>query len=144
MSELSEKLLPCPFCGSNKQTIKNVWGNWRFVACECKAGGAPARDDAGAIKNWNTRAEKTCHFIPETMWSYEDEDGNEIDTELMSPFDDYGTASCSVCGMDMMTGDCGWFNEEEQPNGGIKLIPKFKYCPYCGAKVVKDGQTSEV
>lgn len=81
--------------------------------------------------------QKTCHFIPEVMWSYEDEDGNEIDSELMSPFDDCGAADCSACGGAMITGDCGWFDEEEQLNGGIKLIPKFKYCPYCGAKVVQ-------
>ena len=60
-----EELKPCPFCGSNNQTIKNVWQTWRFVACECKAGGVPARDDAGAIKNWNTRAERTCTLITE-------------------------------------------------------------------------------
>lgn len=80
---------------------------------------------------------KTCHFIPEVTWYYEDENGEEIDTELMSPFDDCGAADCSACGGAMSVGDCGWFNEEEQPNGEIKLIPKFEYCPYCGAKVAE-------
>ena len=47
---------PCPFCGSMSQTVKTVWKTWRFVACKCKAAGAPAKDDEGAIANWNTRA----------------------------------------------------------------------------------------
>ena len=49
-------LKPCPFCGSMSQTVKTVWRTWRFVACKCKAAGAPAKDDEGAIANWNARA----------------------------------------------------------------------------------------
>ena len=50
------ELLPCPFCGrTDGFQVKTVWKTWRFVACRCKAAGAPARDDEGAIANWNTR-----------------------------------------------------------------------------------------
>lgn len=49
---------PCPFCGSNEQTIKTVWGNWRFVACKCKAAGAPGKNDFDAVDNWNKRVDK--------------------------------------------------------------------------------------
>lgn len=46
----------CPFCGGNRQTIKSVWKTWRFVACECKAAGAPAKTDELAMANWNNRS----------------------------------------------------------------------------------------
>lgn len=131
-------LKSCPCCGAPAE--------WRggsstpdYIKCsKCNLKYTGGSNLQKLTDGWNARAEKTCYFIPEVTWSYEDENGEVIDTELMSPFEDCGAASCSACGMSMMTGDGGWFNEEEQPNGGIKLIPKFKYCPYCGAKVVQD------
>lgn len=54
--ELTEKweLLPCPFCGHEKNIISN-WGLWRVwcPVCNGKADDALTRKDA--IKAWNTR-----------------------------------------------------------------------------------------
>ena len=105
-----EELKPCPFCGSNNQTIKNVWQTWRFVACECKAGGAPAKDDEGAIRNWNIRQERTCH-IEEAEFEFIGSDDHKK-----------GTARYYVCS------ECQDMIEQDA-----------NYCPNCGAKVVNDA-----
>lgn len=49
------ELLPCPFCGSAKQTVKHSarWG-W-FVSCECAAVGPSADNRQSAIDRWNSR-----------------------------------------------------------------------------------------
>lgn len=36
--------------------MRPVWRDWRFVACECKAAGAPSRTVEGAWANWDTRS----------------------------------------------------------------------------------------
>lgn len=48
-------LLPCPFCGSAKQTVKHSarWG-W-FVSCECAAVGPSAANRKQAVGKWNCR-----------------------------------------------------------------------------------------
>lgn len=51
-----ETMRPCPFCGGRSQRVKDVWKTWRFVACDCKAAGAPAKTDELAIANWNNRS----------------------------------------------------------------------------------------
>lgn len=47
----------CPFCGGRRQQVRPVWGDWLFIACSCKAAGAPARTVGGAWANWDRRSE---------------------------------------------------------------------------------------
>lgn len=52
----AEGPLPCPFCGGRDLSVRPIWQTWRFVACACKAAGAPGRTEAEAIANWNRRS----------------------------------------------------------------------------------------
>mgnify|MGYP001025734575 CR=1 FL=1 len=74
--------------------------------------------------------QQTCTFTPNEIASRFDENDEEIETD--EPADDCDAFSCSVCGYDMMFGDCGWF-ELEPP-----YKPNFKFCPNCGSKEVTD------
>lgn len=80
-------------------------------------------------------AEATCTFTPDLEATEWDEDGNEVDTgeqETIKPHEDCESFSCSNCGRSMFYGENGWF-ELDAPH-----TPKFSYCPYCGAKVIKE------
>lgn len=58
---------PCPFCGSNKSTVKPVWKTYWFVACsDCKAGGPIRKTPEEAEEAWNERCEQTCRCVQET------------------------------------------------------------------------------
>jgi hypothetical protein len=53
---MSEKLLPCPFCGG----LAGIWGNWRVYCGRCCAEGPDQGEDANLAENiekWNTRAQ---------------------------------------------------------------------------------------
>ena len=58
--------LPCPFCGSSKQEIYDLWYDGPHVVafCKCGAQAGVAEDEEEAIALWNTR--KTFEF-PETL-----------------------------------------------------------------------------
>lgn len=80
-------------------------------------------------------AEATCTFTPDLEATEWDEDGNEVDTgeqETIKPHEDCESFLCSNCGRSMFYGENGWF-ELDAPH-----TPKFSYCPYCGAKVIKE------
>lgn len=79
----------------------------------------------------------TCEYLPNvhTTW-FDDADEEHEDTSL----EDLGhseNAYCSVCSYEMMTGEEGWFDYERKEHGN-RLIPRFNYCPNCGARVVRD------
>lgn len=76
---------------------------------------------------------ETCHYFPDLMHSYYDEDDNEIDTDEADP--DGCHCSCDHCGYTMMTGELGWFDESPGEHGGIVYVPRFKHCPECGRSV---------
>ena len=62
-----DKLIPCPFCGSTKQTVKHSarWG-W-FVSCECAAVGPSAGNRQSAIDRWNSRKSHQYGYAPQMV-----------------------------------------------------------------------------
>lgn len=72
---------------------------------------------------------KTCHFEPDSVASWFDDD--DVEHEADEPAEDCDCFICSNCGGLMMYGDGGWF-DMERPHR-----PNFGYCPYCGARVIE-------
>ena len=110
-------LLPCPFCGGEAQTLNQApKGTGYSVGCnddECRGFIALSwiyDTEAEAIAAWNTRAERTCHALPQltdtvcsvTRWGLTWE---------------FGYWRCSECNCENFEG--------------------AKYCMVCGAKVVE-------
>ena len=54
---MSDKLMPCPFCGEQNARVKHSgrWG-W-FVSCQCAAVGPSTESRGAAVEAWNTRPE---------------------------------------------------------------------------------------
>ena len=119
---MSEKLLPCPFCGGEAELITGAHRDGGYIencACvRCKKCGArsyefhecvtPDEVQGYASETWNRRAERTCR---------------------MEQDPDYDFVRCSACGY------------EEESNvlvavgeGGL-VVYGGNYCPNCGARV---------
>lgn len=144
MSELK----PCPKCW---QPVKGyVTGGVAAFGCgeygynvDCKCGisfstvccfETPEEAEEYGIRQWNTRAERTCNYFPDEYQTAFDEKDEEIETgEAFCDGCDY---SCDNCGFTMLGGDeGGWFKETPGEYGGWNYRPRFNYCPNCGAKV---------
>jgi uncharacterized protein with PIN domain len=63
--ELTQDLLPCPFCGAKIErgdgwALLEKWrlssDEWRITCPHCSAAGAGAQSIEWAVLNWNTRA----------------------------------------------------------------------------------------
>lgn len=149
MDEL--KLARCPFCGGRPEyrTTNYVGAPWGHVGldamgttivckhCGCTIPSRTATEDAE--KAWNTRAERTCWYLPDEHRNIWDKDDIEWECEEAECFDG-SDCSCSECGYTMMGVDDGWFDYEDtdSPNGlieGCVPVPLFKFCPNCGARV---------
>ena len=144
-------LLPCPFCGGEAIVTCAGRGKYqtqvRCTRCNCTLSEWFASKKA-AVEAWNTRAERTCSYIPDkTGFTWWDENDDEHYEEY-SASDECCSASCDKCGFIMMVGDEGWFRgwdeikewEEEgsdELHKGYILEPIFNYCPNCCAKVTK-------
>ena len=77
----------------------------------------------------------TCTYVPDMLHSWFDDDDVEHDEPGVAAVD-YGNCDCSHCGFPMMGGPEGWFDEQPGEHGGLKLTPRFEFCPKCGRKVV--------
>lgn len=64
------ELKPCPFCGGTDIRIKrDLTCGFETFSMQCMVCDAPQNyhdSERGAIDAWNTRAERTCTFEPES------------------------------------------------------------------------------
>lgn len=136
-----EEMKPCPLCGgtailhADQLAVDPAPMYYTIYCpfCKLKLTRAGYMSYKEAIKVWNTRYEPTCHYEPEIIYSYYDDDDNEINTHLAD--DDGISYECSECGFAMLRE--GWFTEEPGEHGGWEIDKRwFEYCPGCGAKVV--------
>lgn len=79
----------------------------------------------------------TCKYLPNVHAAWFDDNDEEHEDTSLEAFKTSENAYCSVCGYEMMTGEEGWFDYEHKEHGN-RLIPRFNYCPNCGARVVRD------
>lgn len=114
------ELKPCPFCGEKAEIMEY---SDRFQ-CGCKDEDCIAWVEemrvyltrSEAIKDWNTRAERTCRVVPmDAAGNPPYRKGDLILNEL--------TDGCSKCGYPFDTLNHG--------------VPN--YCSNCGAKVIHDA-----
>lgn len=80
----------------------------------------------------------TCQYLPCVCAVWFDDDDEEYEDTSLEAFGETENAYCSVCDYEMMTGEEGWFDYERKEHGN-RLIPRFNYCPNCGARVVRDA-----
>jgi len=68
---MSEKLLPCPFCGGDAAIVSPLGaGNIRAVECrntECASTGPWGKNEAEAIAAWNTRPSMQVDAAPDAL-----------------------------------------------------------------------------
>ena len=76
-----------------------------------------------------------CEYLPDIYATWFNNDDEELEDEHLADPDECDSASCSICGYTMITGEIGWFNEIKEKHGN-RLIPRFNYCPNCGSRVV--------
>ena len=60
---MNDKLRPCPFCGSDKLTIKNYETQVYVECCACQALGPDGRDETDAIEFWNSRKPDALMYV---------------------------------------------------------------------------------
>lgn len=67
---MTQELKPCPFCGGEAHVLAQHWDDgshvWWVECAACGAEGMRCDDGQHAIDAWNTRAERTCTFEPES------------------------------------------------------------------------------
>ena len=111
---MSDELKPCPFCGG-KATIsvhdnhyQPCCTNDNCIAADLYNEWLYPRSYERAVREWNTRAERTCHDTAQEARSF----------------------TCSVCGT-----HCHTLTRKDTTDHWERRIPEF--CPSCGAKVVE-------
>lgn len=84
----------------------------------------------------------TCQYLPCVCAAWSDGDDEEHEDTSLEALGNSENAYCTACGYEMMTGEEGWFDYERKEHGN-RLIPRFSYCPNCGARVVNDASDAE-
>ena len=113
------ELKPCPLCGgvATVHEYNYITAHNFTVYCEdCWLATQAYETEAEAVKAWNTRTERTCRNINR-----------------------YGTFTCSECGIRLRaTQVWDYFSYLEiGKDGEWQGAEGVKFCPNCGAKVVK-------
>lgn len=123
-TNVSMKLLECPFCGGEAEilTAESMHGG---LIAGIMCNGCSARSDvydteAEAIAAWNTRYHSAFDETVIKAW----QEIKEYQERTCKNVDEYARAGFFICG------NCR-FGEN-----GIELTPN--YCPSCGAKVIGD------
>lgn len=119
------KLKPCPFCGGKGELIVCKPENFNYVKCR-KCGACSygvTADDEQAIRNWNTRYERTCRNF-----------GLEEGTN--GEMYDFACSACGFC--------CDVTEPNYCPYCGVDLTFEYDYegfddteetCPACGITI---------
>lgn len=79
----------------------------------------------------------TCQYLPCVCATWFDDDDEEHEDTSLEALGNSENAYCTACGYEMTTGEEGWFDYEREEHGN-QLIPRFSYCPHCGARVVRN------
>ena len=112
---MKTELKPCPFCGS-KAVVQRMYDGNPYVCC---VGDCPVvldgETEQEAIEAWNTRAERTTRF--ELLATEVDKNGDALAVGV----------HCALCGL----------LDEEAVGADPDNWMLWRYCPNCGAKVVK-------
>lgn len=105
---MTEKLKPCPFCGSDRITVWNIRDGREAVCKDCKATGAPAFNGTDgphgawveACKSWNTRADAAfMEEVREVLEGFCPPKLAEIESLLWDGIDDSAHGTMTVtCG----------------------------------------------
>ena len=125
---MSEELKPCPFCGGKAEIYNDGFGGDWAVRCACGAEvSGYIETEAEAVAAWNTRAERTCDECQLGAVPATDENMAKrgwVRERKCRPIPTEDGFACEKCGE-------WWPWKHYYPDG------KPRYCPNCGAKVVK-------
>lgn len=94
-------------------------------------------DYANLLNRLADLIDPTCKYLPNVHAVWFDDNDEEYEDTSLEALGNSENAYCSVCGYEMLTGEEGWFDYEHEEHGN-RLIPRFNYCPFCGARVVRD------
>lgn len=149
MSELGlgEGPRECPFCGSRSVTTYRPNGLGAVaVCCDAAHGGCGAhafwcgsKRRHLAVRAWNRRSERTCRYLPDEPATWWDEDDVEHEEPGLAVREWGVNGVCSECGNVMLGTDDGWFDFEPREHGWA-MVPRFRYCPQCGARVLVEEE----
>lgn len=127
---MSEELRECAFCEHDEARVIAV-DEVTDAGCEeatvplyaascpyCGARGPMALSEDEAVEAWNRRAERTCRMVDCSTHDTCVVNRELVNGDVMSM--EFGYRQCSECGAYVF--DC----------------PTVRYCPSCGARVIKE------
>ena len=134
---MSDKLLPCPFCGGEANTVKNDELYWVVECHDCCAhtGGYAKREFAVAA--WNIRVFNRLFYWPLKEWP----ESVQLKNEQGECIDLVTEKTCRLSEKNDICSSCGACIERVTHSVydmGDGYACKPRYCPNCGARVVDD------